>query len=101
MDRGRLGGEFITCKYGFLKNFGIGFDAHQIDPEKWVDLTIKSIKLGELFRNMTAFPKLTKDQLYDLFLIYIHGNILSRLNFYIQRRGQTHQTFEIITGRLK
>ena len=22
-------------------------------------------------------------------------------NFYIQRRGQTHQTFEIITGRLK
>ena len=60
----------IYGKYGFLKNFGIGFDAHQIDPEKWVDLTIKSIKLGELFRNMTAFPKLTKDQLYDLFLIY-------------------------------
>ena len=59
----------IYGKYGFLKNFGISFDAHQIDPEKWVDLTIKSIKLGELFRNMTAFPKLTKDQLYDLFLI--------------------------------
>ena len=60
----------IYGKYGFLKDFGIGFNAHQIDPEEWVDLTIESEKLGESFRNMTTFPKLTKDQLFDLFLIY-------------------------------
>ena len=60
----------IYGKYGFLKGFGIGFSAHQIDSEEWVDLTIKSAKLGEAFRNMTIFPKLTKDQLFDLFLIY-------------------------------
>jgi len=60
----------IYGKYGLLKSFGIGFSAHQIDSEEWVDLTIKSVKLGEAFRNMTIFPKLTKDQLFDLFLIY-------------------------------
>ena len=60
----------IYGKYGFLKGFGIGFSAHKIHPEQWVDLAIKSVKLGEAFRSMTIFPKLTKDQLFDLFLIY-------------------------------
>ena len=31
-------------KYGFLKNFGIGFDAHQIDPELRQQLKIKKNK---------------------------------------------------------